>query len=115
MNNTIEQILMHHLIAFGENNLDEILKDYTEQSVIMTPSGVIKGLTEVHKFFKDFFDVIPTGSSFSMKQKTIEGNVAYIAWASESSTNEIPMGTDTFVFEGDKIRYHTVADYRIKK
>jgi len=25
------------------------------------------------------------------------------------------MGTDTFVFEGGKIQYHTVADYRIKK
>lgn len=50
-----------------------------------------------------------------MKQKTIEGNVAYIAWASESGSDKIPMGTDTFVFEGDKIQYHTVADYRIKK
>ncbi|MDO8316794.1 MAG: alpha/beta fold hydrolase [Flavobacterium sp.] len=115
MNTITEEILMHHLIAFGENNLDEILKDYTEQSVIMTPNGAIKGLTAVRKFFKDFFEVIPSGSSFTMKQKTIEGNVAYIAWASESGSNEIPMGTDTFVFEGDKIQYHTVADYRIKK
>lgn len=115
MNTMVEQILMHHLIAFGENNLDEILKDYTEQSVIMTPNGSVKGLAEVRKFFNDFFEVIPSGSSFTMKQKTIEGNLAYIAWSSESGSNEIPMGTDTFVFEGDKIQYHTVADYRIKK
>jgi pimeloyl-ACP methyl ester carboxylesterase/ketosteroid isomerase-like protein len=115
MNNTVEQILMHHLIAFGDNNLDEILKDYTEQSVILTPNGAIKGLTEIRKFFKDFFNMIPTGSSFNMKQKTIEGNVAYIVWASKSKTTEIPMGTDTFVFDGDKIQYHTVADFRIKE
>jgi ketosteroid isomerase-like protein len=115
MNNTLEQTLMHHLTAFGNNDLDEILKDYTEQSVIMTPNGSIKGLTELREFFKDFFDVIPTGSSFSMKQKTIEGNVAYIVWSSETSSNEIPMGTDTFVFEGDKIQYHTVADYKLIK
>lgn len=115
MNTSTEQILMHHLIAFGDNNLDEILKDYTEQSVIMTPEGVVKGLAEIRKFFKDFFEVIPTGSSFTMKQKNVEGNIAYIAWASESSSNKIPMGTDTFVFEGDKIQYHTVADYRVKK
>lgn len=112
MNNTIEQILMHHLIAFGDNNLDEILKDYTEQSVIMTPSGAIKGLTNIRKFFEDFFEAIPTGSSFTMKQKTIEGNVAYIVWASKSNIADIPMGTDTFVFDGDKIQYHTVADFR---
>jgi pimeloyl-ACP methyl ester carboxylesterase len=113
MNNPVEQILMHHLIAFGDNNLDEILKDYTEQSVIMTPNGVIKGLTKFRKFFEDFFEAIPTGSSFTMKQKNIEGNVAYITWASKSSAANIPMGTDTFVFEGDKILYHTVADYRL--
>jgi pimeloyl-ACP methyl ester carboxylesterase/ketosteroid isomerase-like protein len=115
MDTTVEQTLMHHLIAFGDNNLDEILKDYTEESVIMTPNGSIKGLTEIREFFKDFFAVIPTGSSFSMKQKTIVGNVAYIFWASESSSTKIPVGTDTFVFDGDKIQYHTVADYRIQQ
>jgi pimeloyl-ACP methyl ester carboxylesterase/ketosteroid isomerase-like protein len=115
MDTTVEQTLMHHLIAFGDNNLDEILKDYTDESVIMTPNGSIKGLTEIREFFKDFFAVIPTGSSFSMKQKTIVGNVAYIFWTSESSSTKIPAGTDTFVFDGDKIQYHTVADYRVQK
>jgi len=115
MNNTVEQTLMHHLIAFGDNNLDEILKDYTDESVIITPNGSIKGLSEIREFFKDFFTVIPTGSSFSMKQKTIVGNVAYILWASESDSTKISLGTDTFVFDGDKIQYHTVADDRVQK
>lgn len=113
MDNIEEQTLMHHLTAFGNNNLDEILKDYTDESVIMTPNGSIKGLTEIREFFKDFFVVIPTGSSFTMKQKTIVGNVAYIFWASESNSIKIPAGTDTFVFDGNKIKYHTVADYRV--
>jgi ketosteroid isomerase-like protein len=115
MNTTVEQTLMHHLIAFGDNNLDEILKDYTEESVIISPNGSIKGLTEIREFFQDFFVVIPTGSSFTMKQKTIVGNVAYIFWESESSSIKIMAGTDTFVFEGDKIQYHTVADYRVEQ
>jgi ketosteroid isomerase-like protein len=113
MNTTVEQILMHHLIAFGDNNLDEILKDYTPESVIMTPNGTLKGLAEIEGFFKDFFEAIPTGSAFSMQQKTIEGNVAYIAWTSKSNSAEILMGTDTFVFQDNKILYHTVADYRV--
>jgi ketosteroid isomerase-like protein len=115
MKNTLEQILMHHLTAFGNNNLDEILMDYTDESVIMTPNGSVKGLSEIRDFFKDFFAVIPTGSLFTMMQKTIDGNVAYILWASESSSTKIPVGTDTFVFDGNKIQYHTVADYRVIK
>lgn len=115
MNDTVEQTLMHHLIAFSNNNLDEILKDYTTESVIMTPNGTIKGLSEIREFFKDFFAVIPTGSSFTMKQKSIIGNVAYILWASETSSTKISVGTDTFVFDSDKIQYHTVADDRVQK
>ncbi len=115
MDNSVELTLTHHLTAFGTNNLDEILKDYTNESVIMTPKGSINGLSEIREFFKDFFAVIPRGSSFAMKQKTIVGNVAYILWNSESHSTKILVGTDTFVFDGNKILYHTVADYRVQK
>lgn len=113
MDNIVEKVLVHHLTAFGNNDLDKIMKDYTETSVVMTPNGSINGLVAIRNFFEDFFAVIPSGSAFSMKQKTIVDQVAYIAWASESVKAKIPMGTDTFVFENDKIKYHTVADYRI--
>jgi ketosteroid isomerase-like protein len=106
-------VLAHHLTAFGNNDLNEIMKDYTEISVVMTPNGCINGLVAIRKFFEDFFAIIPTGSDFSMKQKTIVDHVAYIAWVSESVQAKIPMGTDTFVLENDKIKYHTVANYRI--
>ncbi|GAB3538143.1 hypothetical protein GCM10027443_32540 [Pontibacter brevis] len=106
-------ILTHHLTAFGHNDLDGIMKDYTAESEVLTPEGPLKGLAAIRKFFEDFFIAIPTGSAFEMKQLTVTGNVAYIAWASESAVAKIPMGTDTFFLEGDKIRFHTVADYRL--
>ena len=108
---TTKDILTHHLTAFGGNNLDEILKDYTEQSEVLTPSGHVKGLDAIRDFFADFFVTIPTGSAFEMKQLIITGNVAYIAWASKSAVAEIPMGTDTFFLEDGKIRIHTVVSY----
>jgi ketosteroid isomerase-like protein len=113
--NIIDEVLNHHLTAFGSNNLEEIIKDYNETSVIITPNAILTGLDGIRQFFEEFFAVIPTGSAFSMKQKAIAGNVAYIAWSSDSASTTIPIGTDTFVFDGDKIQYHTVADYRIKK
>ena len=110
-----QQILTHHLTAFGSNDLDEIMKDYSEESEVLTPEGSLKGLTAIRGFFEAFFAAIPTGSAFEMKQMTVTGNVAYIVWASESAVAKIPVGTDTFFLEGDKIRYHTVADYRLPK
>ncbi|HSJ69795.1 MAG TPA: nuclear transport factor 2 family protein [Anditalea sp.] len=115
MDTTTNAILTHHLTAFGNNDLDEIMKDYTEESEVLTPKGPLKGLEEIRKFFEDFFKAIPTGSSFEMKQLTVTGPMAYIAWSSESRVAKIPMGTDTFFMEGDKIKFHTVADYRLSE
>lgn len=106
-------VLMHHLTAFGNTALDEILNDYTEESEVMTPDGKLTGLTVIRSFFADFFAVIPTGSAFEIKQKIVSGNVACSTWRSESEVATIPMGTDTFFVDGDKIRFHTVADYRV--
>lgn len=81
-------VLTHHLIAFGNNDLDDILLDYTEESEI------------------------PTGCEFEMKRKTMTGNVAHIVWSSKSDVADIPLGSDTFVFENGKIKTHTVVVYR---
>jgi ketosteroid isomerase-like protein len=114
-NSDIDKILIHHLTAFGNNDLQEILKDYTDQSQILTPEGQLTGVDSIGMFFADFFAVIPAGSRFSIGQKIITDNIAYIVWNSQSPVASIPMGTDTFVFEKGKIRYHTIADYRLKK
>lgn len=113
-NETTNNVLMHHLTAFGANDLEEILNDYTEESEVLTPSGALTGLTAIRQFFADFFAAIPTGSDFGMVQKIVSGPVAYIVWHSQSAVATIPLGTDTFFLEGDKIRFHTVADHRIK-
>lgn len=115
MNTNVEQVLTHHLTAFGNNDLDAILKDYTEDSVILTPIGKVAGLKKIRNFFNEFFSAISAGLSFSIKQKIIEENVAYILWESESELFKIPVGTDTFFFDNNKIMYHTVADDRMGK
>ncbi len=106
---TTNDVLMHHLTAFGNNDLAEIMLDYTEESEVLTSTGAIKGLSAITAFFSDLFSIIPTGSDFEMKQLTVTENVAHIIWASESAVAVIPFGTDTFVMENGKIRFHSVA------
>ena len=104
-----QEVLIHHLTAFGNNDLDEIMKDYTEESELVTPQGSVKGLVPIRKFFGDCFNLIPIGSAFEMKQQVIIGSHAYLAWSSESVTAKIPFGTDTFLIEADKIKLHTLG------
>jgi ketosteroid isomerase-like protein len=105
------EVLNHHLTAFGGNDLDAILADYTEDSQVLTADGPLKGLAAIRGMFEDFFSKIPTGSDFEMKQLSVVDNVAYISWTSKSAVATIPLGTDTFFLEGDKISLHTVASY----
>jgi len=116
MHDTItSEILNHHLTAFGNNDLDEIMKDYTEDSELFTPEGLLNGLSTIRQFFADYFVIVPTGSTFDMKQLTVSRNVAYIVWTSDSDVATIPFGTDTFFLEGDKIKLHTVAAHILTK
>ncbi len=114
-NSITNDVLMHHLNAFGNNDLAEIMLDYTEDSEVLTSTGAIKGLSAIAAFFSDLFIIIPTGSAFEMKQLTVTENVAHIIWASESAVTAIPFGTDTFVLEQDKIKFNTIsADIKLK-
>ncbi len=87
------------------------IENYTEQSEVLTIDSKIKGLDLIRNFFTEMFTTIPTGSEFEMKQLTISENVAHIVWASKSDVADIPMGSDTFFIEDDKIKIHTVVAY----
>lgn len=104
-----EEVLKHHLTAFGNNDIDGVLLDCTAQSVILCDKGVGQGLDSIREFFEQLFVLIPTGCQFEMKQLRVSNNAAQIIWASKSSTADIPFGTDTFFVENGKIVIHTVA------
>lgn len=110
MDETItKEVLNRHLNAFGNNDLDEIMKDYTDQSVLMSANGPIVGLLQIRSFFATMFQLIPTGCSFAIKQLTVVETIAHIIWQSSSDAAEIPFGTDTFVMVDGKIKFHTVT------
>ena len=119
MNNVLvtntEEILNHHLSAFVETDVDEIMKDYTANSELLTPQGPVKGLDGIRSFFEEIFKIAPKGSALDLKQVLIRDNMAYIVWAGESSFVSIPFGADTFIMENDKILFQNVAAYIIPK
>ena len=105
-----EAVLGHHLQAFGSQDIDEILKDFTDDSVLFTPDGPVRGLTQLRGFFEQLLQSVPQSSfeAFQMLQQQIEGDVAYIAW---SMGDFAPIGTDTFVVRNGKIAVQTFAAY----
>jgi ketosteroid isomerase-like protein len=105
-----ESILDHHLEAFGARDVDAILEDYTEGSTIIIPKSIIKGLDNIRELYVNLTqNILPQGSDFELVEKVVDGDIAYLIWNAESDGYKIPFASDTFLFEGGKIKVQTVA------
>ncbi|MEE9277380.1 MAG: nuclear transport factor 2 family protein [Dehalococcoidia bacterium] len=102
--------------AIGAGDVDGILSDYTEDSVLMTPDGTLRGIAAIRGLFEQFVgELLPPGSPIDLKRQEIEGEYAYILWSAESDKISIPTGTDTFVIRDGKIAFQTFAGHMIPK
>ena len=105
-----EETLNHYLQSFGDGDIDAVMTDYTEESVILFESTLVKGLDNIREFFRDFIEnVLPPGSPFEMKHTQVVDNVAYIVWEASTDKLNFKLGTDTFVIREGKIAQQTVA------
>ncbi len=105
-----ERTLMRHLAAFASRNIDSILADYTEETMIVLPDQEIQGLDNVREFFTTLLnDYLPLGSTFELKKNFIHENVACLMWSGKSEKYNFPFATDTIVFKDDKIHIQTIG------
>ena len=110
MSTETEAVIDHHLEAFSSGDIDELMLDYTDNSVLITPERTLNNLNEICALFNKFItDVMPPGCDFELSKKIISGDIAYLIWSAESDNYKIPFGTDTFVIKDGKIATQTVA------
>jgi ketosteroid isomerase-like protein len=97
-------VLDRHLKSFAEYNLDGILADYSPDAVLFTPTGPLKGPDAIKPLFQLLVsEFAKPSSSFTMQQRYIEGDHAYILWTAETADNSYEFATDTFVVRNGKI------------
>jgi ketosteroid isomerase-like protein len=102
-----EVTLVHHLQA---TTIDDILTDYTEDSILFTATGPIRGLAGLRAFFEGFFGHTPPGfaAAYKMVRQDVIGEIAYIVWKAEPF---VLLASDTFVVRDGKIMAQTFAIY----
>ncbi len=110
MSEETTRVLNHHLSSFAKGDVVEIMKDYTDQSILFTPDGMLEGLEKIKNLFVDFIpNYLPPGSNVKMIRQDVKENIAYIVWSGESKNYRFPIGTDTFVIKDGKIISQTFA------
>ena len=100
----------HHLEAFVSQDLDEVMVDYTDDSVVVTNMGVFRGLDEIEGLFANLFDEFSQdGTTLDVDDTVVEGEFAYLLWHAETPDNVYEFCTDTFYVPGETIEFQTFA------
>jgi len=107
---TTTDVLDRHLKSFYEKDLDGVVADYSPEAMLFIPGNLLRGPAAIKPFFKAFFlEFAKPGASFSMQQRTVESDYAYILWSAETEDNTYEGATDTFFVRNGKIVVQSFA------
>src|SRR5947209_7710794 len=94
---TTQEVLTHHLHTFGKGDLTGVMADYSPESRLFTPNGMLKGPEAIRQLFTtQFKEFAKPGASFQMLRQDVDGDTAYILWKAESADDRYEIGTGTF-------------------
>ena len=107
MPRTPEEVFQHHAQALGAGDLDEIVADYCDDAVVISPSGVLRGKEGVRTAFVRLLGDVPD-AAWDLKTLIHEGDILFLEWAANAAETRVEDGIDTFVFRDGLIRVQTV-------
>ena len=107
MARTPEEVFSHHAQALGAGDLDEIVADYADDAVFITPAGVKRGKDGVREGFTQLLADVPN-AKWELPTQIYEGDVLFLEWAADAARTRVEDGIDTFVFRDGLIRVQTV-------
>jgi hypothetical protein len=107
MTRTPQEVFAHHGQALVAGDLDEILVDYGQDSLVITAAGAARGKDGIRGVFARLLDDLPD-AAWDLKNQIFEGDVLFLEWAADSAVNRVDDGVDTFVFRDGMIWAQTV-------
>ena len=107
MARTPEEVFSHHAQALGAGDLDEIVADYADDALFISPAGVLCGKDGVREaFIRLLADVL--NADWDLKTLIYADDVLFLEWAADAARTRVEDGIDTFVFRDGMIRVQTL-------
>jgi ketosteroid isomerase-like protein len=107
MTRTPEEVFQHHAEALGAGDLDEIVADYADDAVFITPAGIKRGPDGIREAFTQLLADVPN-ADWELPTQIYDGDVLFLEWAATSAETKVEDGIDTFIFRDGLIRLQTV-------
>ncbi|MEW5757721.1 MAG: nuclear transport factor 2 family protein [Pseudomonadota bacterium] len=107
-------VFKRHVASFSSGDLDAVLRDFGEHSVVVTPDGVYEGVNRIRTAYSALlaeFGNIERGDSPGLTVDTLHvcNDTLFITWHAASKQHIYPFGTDTFICDGDKFTRQSIA------
>ena len=102
-----QEVFAHHAQALGAEDLEEIVADYSDDAIFITPAGVLRGKDGIRQAFTKLLGEVPQ-ATWDLKTTIYEDDILFLEWSAEGGGNRIQDAVDTFVFRDGLIRVQTV-------
>ncbi len=107
-------VFKRHVAAFNSGNLDAVLNDFGEHSVVTTPDGVFEGPEQIRALYGGLlaeFGTIDRGDSPGLTVDALHArhDMIFITWHAESLHHVFTFGTDTFICKDDTFERQSIA------
>jgi ketosteroid isomerase-like protein len=99
-----EAVILHHLQALADGDLEETMKDYADSCVFIGGNGVVDGKDAIREVFRAALARGPF--VVTLEKEHYHEDVGFITW---SVPGAIRLGTDTFIVEDGLIVLQTNA------
>jgi uncharacterized protein (TIGR02246 family) len=108
---TARQVFEHHLGAFSAGDLDGILSDYTDDSILIVSDGALKGRQAIRGFFEGVLASLFTPGTYEFTMDTLHvvNDVVYLVWHATCASADIVFAADTVLIKNGKIAVQTFA------
>jgi hypothetical protein len=102
-----QEVFNHHVQALGAEDLDEIVADYSDDAIFITPAGVLRGKDSIRQAFAGVLSEVPQ-ATWGLKTTIFQDDIMFLEWGAEGGGNRIEDGLGTCVFRDGLIRVQTV-------
>jgi len=107
MTRTPQEVFAHHGRAIGAGDINEIVTDFADDAVVITPAGVKRGKDGAREAFTQLFADLPD-AAWDLKSQIYADDVLMLEWAADAADSSADDGVDTLVFREGLIRAQTV-------
>jgi hypothetical protein len=104
---TPQEVFQHHGAVLVAGDLDGIVSDYSDDAIIITPDGVLRGKEGVRQAFEKLLGDLPN-ADWELPTTHFEDDILFLEWKATSEKGKAEDGIDTFVFRDGLIRVQTV-------